>query len=506
MKFLVVFPDQELAQAELIEANVRKVLSNVSSTIVDRVKNENDAYNSVHSKDYDLLIVALNIPRTSETPLNPEEEAGLSLLTTLRDQGFRIPSIVVTDDMDTMTFSRIQELELCTALLRGTKEWEDKLDYKVRQQLGLLGVKRVKKACWVDITLDPENRRGNYRIRGNFLTEVNGILENVDFKHLKQLVGDSRAIGQTEAPVWKELFHNIGERLLEELFKRNYFFNRDFNRAVGHLGSDEESVTIRFIVSRGVHPLAFEALIDDDEKYRMLRSPIYRKIDVALFREQNQAAELPIRHCLIIVADTAGVVSGFSTGGSESILRRLPQIDYEGQLVEELLKGRRVDVRRLGGSGRSPASKKNLIAALKEGPWDTVHFCGHSFWDEQNNRAVIFLPGENGPEVLDIEQIAVLLRHAQTRFVYLSSCSSSGCAIELARQQISAIVGYRWDVDDDLAVKHAELFYTNILKYPQSLEIAFLRTRQEMHAEHGDNRIWASSVLINQSEMELKIG
>ena len=111
MNILLVLPAQELAQAQLIEILVWKALGSVSSTVIDLVKNERDANDSSRSKDYDLLIVALNIPKTNKAPLNTEEEAGLSFLEQLQNDGFRKRSIIITDHMSTDNYSRIGELE-----------------------------------------------------------------------------------------------------------------------------------------------------------------------------------------------------------------------------------------------------------------------------------------------------------------------------------------------------------------------------------------------------------
>ena len=517
MNILVVFPDQERAQAQLVELNVRRALGNSGSTVVELVRNEEDAYNLFHSKDYNLVIVAINIPKTSTTPLNPEERAGLSFLRQIRSERYRIPSILVTDDINNETFYKIQELELCVPVLRGNEDWELTLTSRVRQQLGLSDVKQRKKTRWVDIRWDLENRRGDYRIKGGLLGEARGVLESVDVKTLRQLLVDSRAVGRDDTPGWIESFHNIGERLWEELFRKNYNLVRDFTRAVPTLGSDDECVRIRFLVTTSVHPLAFEALIDDDSTYRMLRSPVYRKIEGAgeplfaaqnasfIVGEENAGKDIAVKRCLVIVAETVGSVYELTTRHSEHILRRLKYLDDEGRRVEEYLTSKGVCVSRIGGSSESSASISNLRQVLRSGPWDAVHFAGHSFWDEgDSGRAVIFLPGESKsqPQPLDIEPLAVLLRKAATRFVYLSSCSSSGCAVELARKQIPSIVGYRWEIDDELAAKHAECLYKNMFECPESLEIAFLRTRQEMWQDYPNNRIWASSVLIRQTERD----
>jgi len=506
VNILLVFPDQELAQAQVIETNVWKTLGCVNSTVIDLVKNERDAYNLFRSKEYNLVIVALNIPKTSKAPLNTEEEAGLAFLKKLRDDGFRKPSIVIADHMTTETLSRIRDLELSEPLLRGKEDWEVSLNLRVRQQLDLSVVTQKKKTCWIDIRLDLEKRTGDYEIRGNFLNGVRGVLEQLHFGRLGKLVLHSKIVGSLRFPDWIALFQNIGEELLEQIFRSNYSFKYKFDQAVDALGSDE-NLKIRFVITSSFHPVAFEALVDDDSMHWMLRSPVYRKIDAStelgLFEDENELAELPVKRCLIIVADTEGLVPKILPGVNGRILRPLRHVDSEGADLEQYLTNRGVIVRRLGGSSQDSASKRNVIDALKDGPWDTVHFAGHSFWDEEKSgKAVIFLPGETQPQILEVEPLAVLLRAARTRFVYLSSCSSSGCGVELARKQIPAILGHRWVVDDELAAEHARLFYSNRFEYPESLEKAFLYTRQAMYDKHRENQIWASSVLIKQTDFD----
>jgi CHAT domain len=293
---------------------------------------------------------------------------------------------------------------------------------------------------------------GSYRIRGNFLAGVSGFLEKVDYQRLGRLVRQSKLIGGILDGSWIDSFRDIGQELLEELFRNNYSFNTAFNQSAAPLVGDGESVRIRFIVSTSAHPLACEALIDDNNAYRILQLPVYRKINEStqafFFEPESELKGTAIERCLIVVADTHGIVSGVS---ADIILRKLSHISEEGKQLEDCLTKNGIFVRRLGGPGGVTASRDQLVADLERGTWDAVHFAGHSFWDEKGN-AMIFLPGAKGPESLTIEPLAVLLRKARTRFVYLSSCSSSGCAAELARKQVSAIVGHRWEVDDELGV------------------------------------------------------
>jgi CHAT domain-containing protein len=145
-------------------------------------------------------------------------------------------------------------------------------------------------------------------------------------------------------------------------------------------------------------------------------------------------------------------------------------------------------------------STRVLEAGLEAAQWDMVHFIGHSYCGKGNDtRTVIFVAGETSPVPVDVEVLALLLRDAKTRFVYLSSCSSAAFALQLALKQVSSIVGYHWEVNDDAARIHTERFYTNLFTEFRSLDLAFLQTRKDMSRKRED-RTWAASVLVDQVE------
>jgi hypothetical protein len=343
----------------------------------------------------------------------------------------------------------------------------------------------------LDLQLDFERKLATYRIKGNF-RESFGPLENLDFKNLNQLVVISRAIGQTNTPLWKDLFHNVGERLQEELFRKNYFLSRDYHRAVGSIDSPE-NLQIRFLVDRTAHPLAFEALVDEDGCHIMLQSPIYRVLDARVPLREHTISQ---KRCLIVIADTAGIVPGLS---EEYLLRPLRMLDEEGRWLERYLHNREVFVERLGGEGRKAAERANLIAMLGDGPWDMVHFAGHTYEEERGRGGGLILRGKAGPEVLQTEGFAIGLREARTRFVYLSRSSTSELAFQLARYGVPAALGFRWDIPDDIQLDQVRLFYEQLFAKSNVLQLAVLRARQELYSRYPDERIWASSVLINQA-------
>jgi hypothetical protein len=146
--------------------------------------------------------------------------------------------------------------------------------------------------------------------------------------------------------------------------------------------------------------------------------------------------------------------------------------------------------------------------------FDIVHFAGHScFLDadkDEDDRGFLLFAGEPQPEAVSVATFASYLEKAGTRFVYLSSCNSSTAetAFQMARYDIPAVLGFRWDLDDVKAVEFAKRFYDNLLgiRDDQLTEHlcfaeAFTQARRELYDIHkAQHCIWAAPVLIMQPE------
>jgi hypothetical protein len=130
----------------------------------------------------------------------------------------------------------------------------------------------------------------------------------------------------------------------------------------------------------------------------------------------------------------------------------------------------------------------------KRDRWDIIHYAGHSCY-QGPTRGVFFFPGRF-VETVSVETFSREL--GRPRFVYLSSChgSQASFVFELAEQKVASILGFRWDIDDGMAVEHAKAFYTALFEEERSLEYAFLKARQRMHDLARDNRIWAAPMLM----------
>ncbi len=195
----------------------------------------------------------------------------------------------------------------------------------------------------------------------------------------------------------------------------------------------------------------------------------------------------------------------------------LHNIEAAANFLEEFLSGKEAVGRVKKIPQRGEVCTRELVrkCLTEEGPWDIVHYAGHSYFGRykgegrdkatwtDHKEGLLFFPGEMEGEVTHVrsELFSKWLRDARTRFIYLSSCHSSeeDFLYELADRGIPSALGFRWDIKDNLAEEHTRIFYANMLKC-LSLEYAFLRTRRDMHDAYKKQEIiWAAPVLILQT-------
>jgi hypothetical protein len=155
--------------------------------------------------------------------------------------------------------------------------------------------------------------------------------------------------------------------------------------------------------------------------------------------------------------------------------------------------------------GNAP-HRDNLQRILWDEDWHLVHFAGHSYYDEQHKEGYVLLPERLStvPQLVDARSFAGFFREVP-RFVYLSSCESSGDAFvfELANVGIPAVAGFRWNVAETSAFEYAMCFYRHLLA-ERCLEVAFWKARKEIHDHDAteENLIWASAMLIIQTHWQ----
>lgn len=471
----------------------------------------------VDAAPYDLLVSHIHIPENSRTPVNTEEKRGLLFLQELREEGLVLPMILIS--MDETVFRDVQCLHQVGLVVDGTETMEDDIVGLCRRylledtqpQAGVSAAPPSGKLGKVDLIIKAGKGESIYTMEGIGFTfrTIPGPLQ-IDIDEINDLVNRSRNVG--EISQWKTELQAIGKKILKELFENNMEFNENFNDLVQEVGG-EENIRIRFVVEENIYPLALEALVDKKGKHLMLLSPLFRTVMVNHLNRQkddilfvDEFAERPKVNCLIIAADTWGAVEDAKINAGNALhLERLTEIMEEAQALYDYLfvNRKEFNIGRVEIVKAAPDREFSelLQASLSQENWHIVHFAGHSYFDPVSGTGYFFYPGETGPIAKESDVFSHSLRFRnKTQFIYLSSCESSGAdfVLGLARQLIPAIIGFRWEIDDDKAAEYARRFYEKLFGDNKSLPYAFLETRREMYEEDSDNRIWAAAMLIIQ--------
>ena len=486
-----------------------------SDLIVDWATNEAEAKRRLKNQKYHLLITHLHILADKNSSPQAEEQRGLILLQALKKEDILIPSILVSITHDPAVDCAADDLYRCRVIIEGEK-FEDHLirscnkklaEMKGKEERAWIKDKEERKTATVDLFLDLDNKSWQFFLKGkgsDLQYSADGYLE-INSKIMEDLVKRTQNIKFFPYPNWEEELREIGLALEKEFFHNNHKFIKHFYTLKAKVGDDKD-IKFRFHVEKTAHPIILEALFQEDENaYWMLKSPIYRALRVCgevypLFEDlETRKKEI---NCLIIESDVPE--DGYARAINKS-LKKLENVSKESAWLEQYLKDHKGQfkigkIKRINEIPKGVTFRKHLQNTLENDVWHLVHYAGHSHYDGKKGEGHVFFPGEDFVDAVDIKEFSKWLRDAKTGFVYLSSCHSSeeAFAFELAQNRIPAIIGFRWDIDDEMATDHTKKFYEHLFKETRSLEYAFLETRKEMHDHYQDNRIWAAPVLVLQ--------
>ncbi len=493
---LLTFRSQELTRA------VEEVLSEAFTK--DRqppdivlTTNETSAKGKLPG-EIELVITPLHIPET--TKIKESDNRGLELLSWISRNNMRIPSILLAPARTSWLDQAVSQLDRCRLIIEEGDITQDIVD-AARAMIGTNGCKKRRKFLDIEIYLNLDRRGCTYRLQGHGFSYSAGPGPlRVDKNQLLELSEDSKSLASSQS--WEDALKTVGEKLTEQLFKKNVEFAMDVSEGIARSGGTLSDSQVRFVVERSLYPVAFEAVLyPKNEKYWMLQAPLYRRLNQSafncpLFEGQHERRE-PI-NCLLIDSNVHGKVADLGLD-----LEPLPNAAAECDELETLLERlkREFNVRRIGRlttKDREERFGERLQSKLEEETWHLVHYAGHSYFDEAGQTGYVFFPGAQEIEKVTLEKFSEWLLY--TRFIYFSSCDSSAedFVFELADRQVPAILGFRWDIEDSLAAKYAKFFYEHLFK-EESLEIAFLRARQKMHECDPHKPMWAAPMLIMQA-------
>ncbi|ANH67473.1 CHAT domain-containing protein [Mitsuaria sp. 7] len=345
---------------------------------------------------------------------------------------------------------------------------------------------------------------------------------------------------------WIDAYRSVGEELTRALFREHAEVLEEFTTMKGvTMATPGIRVGLCFSVDKTFYRLPFEALQfpgRGSSQYWMESSPLWRRLPEFSSSGRKLFAEMNVPHeplnCLLINAKCGGEVdmSNPIAGSTERLHRKLDPLVHADHEIEDIIKSierfiphrvRRVVAISLEGGkvvtsttdgnnpqgGRAAVSEKagnfeDVLEDLltKSGPWDIVHFTGHSHYEgtEEDGTGYVFVPRKAPrtdvmptPQPVGMNKIAAWLKGV--RFVFLSGCSSShrDFVVQLCARNVPALSGYPWPVTENVAWEHSGHFYRRLLD-SCSIEEALQKSWMDMYADHRENWAWASSQFVIQ--------
>ncbi|SEF13979.1 CHAT domain-containing protein [Burkholderia sp. WP9] len=179
--------------------------------------------------------------------------------------------------------------------------------------------------------------------------------------------------------------------------------------------------------------------------------------------------------------------------------RRLPDLDAERSDISTARLARDLEEPAQCVLKTGEDSIARLEAAVGDGPWDIVHFCGHSVRADDDD-VFLVLPGQEPLELtgLSMERFAQILRRGRVNLLVLSSCegASSQSLFRVAQEGVPATVGFRWEVKS----KDARAFCGRLhekLASGAPIGKAYL---DALHVLTPDNPAFLSAMLVVQQD------
>lgn len=463
---------------------------------------------------YDLVITHINIPVDGDNT-DPNEQQGLELLQFIYTNGWHLPKIMIVPTSTADILSETNEIPWTYVLDLSDKceHWQDEVARHAREFLLLrqhpYPAEEKIRTVHMDISVSAENKPNQcwevkFRVEGGKPTDPKPVMIEVDSRSVKELIHFSKILPKLakDHDLWEYLLQIIGEKL-KNILLSDTKIHEIYYPLLDQLERDFKKLKIRFMVKPSAHPVVLEALAecqdDDSWDYWMLKSPIYRQLmtrsalpyyEPPLFKDHRRA------NCLIIKSDMEVGRNYVEKIGRE--LDPLDKIHDEANELRNFLKGKpwtgEVEILPENGGCCSSAMVEEWLT--QKGPWHIVHYAGHSFC---NGKGYLVFSGVNQPETTDSQTFSAWLRAAKTRFLYLSSCHSSGAEFlyEIADYGIPSALGFRWEVNDNSASAHTRIFYEKLSEC-RCLDHAFLHTRRAMHDEYANEVTWAAPVLVMQ--------
>lgn len=490
-----------------------------------------EAKKFLRAQAYDLAIVDIHAPAEVDTPVDANAIAGLELVQWMRERGIDTDCILMrprtlhaTPELD----KAIAGLRRCTTVQQGTSLYEDLVEavQSFPADQPVRGREAVEIALWFS---GRQSGAGENRymvsVKGGGSPKTGPLeLGKLNMQTLRVLTQTIPMLPEQKHGSWKGSFRHVGQ-LLQKALKANADFCADVDdalRQIGHPGKYQYA-QLRFVIPRELHAIALESIVDleklsdeeDDSDLWMLEAPVYRVLTGEgvtgtkvgpLFADDRRGA----LRCLLIDANIdadAAILTDEPDPQHDGEQLRLEHLEFVSEECDKLCEKLQSEMKHLNIAQpvllRRERGERGFLKRVKaqlNEDWDLVHYAGHSYNSEERGRACVFFQvDDQRVEAVTSTRFANQLGSA--RLVFLSSCESAseGFVFKLAEAGVPAIVGFRWPIEDGLAVEFAHSFYTHLLE-SKSVEQAFFLARVQLHDREGyaERKAWASPVLIEQ--------
>lgn len=316
-------------------------------------------------------------------------------------------------------------------------------------------------------------------------------------------------------PQWESQAQDIGERLFQEIFEAHKEVQSAYDQAIGAVGRPDK-LHIKVASNADVIGVPIECLYKPDHKrFLALLHPLSRlvinvptntkTISPAFFnRLAQQKEKLKI---LLIASNTSPAQMGPVPGADL-------EVDLLSQLLPSFFKEVGIQVQ-LEVLPTDLASYENVRRLLKDCTFNIVHYAGHCRYDPDSaNSSLFFWQHEQRQgeiKAVGVREIESWLRKSSINLIYLSCCSSAehhpsqplssdflGMANAVIGAGVPSVLGFRWPISDQGALKLAETFYRSLASHG-IVDTALLEARQESQIERPGENTWLAPILISQS-------
>jgi hypothetical protein len=272
---------------------------------------------------------------------------------------------------------------------------------------------------------------------------------------------------------------------------------------------DMDDIHFRFVTNHSTFPdVPFEAMRDRSRAmFIRERSPLARRIALGP-SESNVSAAAAVGAKLtgrvLLIKSDAGTgtlrVGHHRFNGQENrSFRRLPNLDTELASVGEIRDDHGCEPPEICALQTGGDNVALVTDKLRQGPWDIVHYCGHSVRTD-DDEVYLVLPGDAAGKLvgMSMADFALAARQGGVSLVILSSCegASPRGVFRLAQEGVPAAIGFRWEVMSGDAAKFSACLHEK-LAGSMPLGRAY---HEAVHKLTSDSPAFLSAMLVVQQD------